>query len=325
MTPNISAVGILDFGVAHHGEDAREIVEHTIHAARRADALGFGRYWLAEHQKGECRWATPELVLALIARETTRIRVGAGGLLLSTHNALRVANDYSLLAQLHPGRIDIGLARGTPGENVLALLEPTRVVAGSPDDFSSKLVALISYLRGIARPQHAYYRARAFPTPSHLPELWLLGSGGASGEIAAQYGLPFAHSIFHRPDTPLAPIANYQRDFRPSAWLAGPRTTVAIAGICAETRELAHEIAASQPNQITLNVVGTAHDWCERVTDIVSDTSADEIMYFDASPLPEQRLRAYELLGEALNATAAKRATAVKRPPDYAHAFSNSA
>jgi luciferase family oxidoreductase group 1 len=302
MKLSTAAVGILDFGVAHNGEAPRDIVEHTIHAARRADALGFGRYWLAEHQMGKCCWATPEMVIALIARETTRIRVGAGGLLLMTHNALRAASDYSLLAQLHPDRIDVGLARGTPGDNVLALLEPARMFPSSPDEFSAKLVALVSYLRSIPRPQHAYFRSRAFPTPQHLPELWVLGSGGASGELAAQYGLPFALSIFHKPDTPLEPIARYRRNFRPSAWLAEPRSMVALAGVCADTGERARAIAASRSYQfITLNVIGTADDWCDHVTAIVSDTGADEIMYFDASPLPEQRLRAYELLAEALN------------------------
>jgi luciferase family oxidoreductase group 1 len=319
-----AAVGILDFGVAHHGEGPLEIVEHTIHAARRADALGFGRYWLAEHQTGECRWATPEMVLALIARETTRIRVGAGGLLMIAHNPLRVANDYSLLAQLHPNRIDIGLARGTPGENVLALVEPVRNVDGSPDGFSSQLVALFSYLHRIPRPQHAYFRARTFPAPHHVPELWILGTGGTSGEFAAQFGLPFALSIFHFPDTPLTAIAKYRRDFWPSAWSSEPRTMVAIAGICAETRERAREIAASQPNKVTLNVVGTAHDWRERVEEIVSATGADEIMYLDASPLPEQRLCAYELIGDALNAPAVARTTVTEWPLDHAHSVSGS-
>lgn len=319
-----SAVGILDFGVAHNGESAREIVEHTIQTARRADALGFGRYWLAEHQTGDCRWATPEMVLALIARETTRIRVGAGGLLMTSHNALRVANDYSLLSQLHPGRIDIGLARGTPGENLLALVEPTRYPDGSADGFCSKLVALFSYLRRVPRPQHAYFRARAFPMPHHVPELWVLGSGGGSADLAAQYGLPFALSIFHFPDTPLTGIAKYRDNFRPSTWSAEPRTLVAIAGICAETRQRAQTIAATQPNDVVLNAVGTAHDWCGRVEEIVSATGADEIMYLDASPLPEQRLCAYELIGDALNAPAVARTTVTERPLDHAHSVSGS-
>jgi luciferase family oxidoreductase group 1 len=297
-----AAVGFLDFGVANNGEEAKDIIEHTIGAARLADALGFGRYWLAEHQVGACSWASPELVLALIARETTRIRVGSGGLLLTSHNALRAANDFSLLAQLYPDRIDVGLARGTPGENCLALIEPLRVVPASVDEFSNKLVSFLSYLSGIPRPQHAYFRARAFPQPKQRPELWLLGSAGTSSLLAAQYGLPFALSIFHFPNASLAPLETYNRDFRPSAWLAEPRTMVAIAGVCAETRVRAREIAASQPNStITLNVVGTANDWCDRVAEIVSATGAHEIMYMEASPLPEQRLRAYELLAEALH------------------------
>jgi luciferase family oxidoreductase group 1 len=308
---DIAAVGILDFGVANNGEPAHEIVEQTIHTARRADALGFGRYWLAEHQVGECCWATPEVVIALIARETTKIRVGSGGLLLPTHNALRVANDYSLLAQLNPDRIDIGLARGLPGDNRLALVEPLRTVSTLVDDFSSKLVALMSYLARVPRPQHAYFRSRAHPRPIRLPQVWLLGSAGTSGVLAAQYGLPFAISIFHTPGATIAPLTDYFRDFLPSGWLHEPRAMAAIAGVCAETRELAREIAATQPNpSITLNVVGTARDWCEYVNDLVSVSNAHEIMYLDMSPLPEQRLRAYELLADALQAPTATEARA---------------
>lgn len=313
-----TAVGLLDFGVAHNGEAPRDIIAHTITAARRAEALGFGRYWLAEHQVGSCCWASPELVMALIARDTTRIRVGAGGLLLTTHNALRVANDFSLLAQLYPDRIDIGLARGFPGENTLALVEPLRVVSGSVDDFSSKLVALLSYLARIPRPQHVYFRAQAVPTPKGPPEAWLLGSGGSSGVLAAQYGLPFALSMFHFPNTSLASVATYYRDFHPSGWMLEPHTMVAIAGVCADTRERAREIAASQPNDtITLNVVGTADDWCEYVSEIVGSSGAHEIMYFDASPLPEQRLRAYALLGDALNAVSARPREATRATQAY--------
>lgn len=302
---NATAVGILDFGMAHNGEDAPVVVEHTIRAAQRADTLGFGRYWLAEHQEGACCWASPELVLALIARETTRIRVGSGGLLLATHNALRAASDYSLLAQLFPDRIDIGLARGTPGDNVHALIEPLRDFPGSVDDFAGKLVALISYLNGIPRPQHAYFRARAFPTPKRPPSIWLLGTGGGSSVLAAQYGLPLAHSLFHNSSTSLATLATYAQEFRPSAWLSGPRTMIAIAGVCAETRARARAIAALGTfPKLTLNVVGTAGDWCDRVAEIVSVAGADEIMYLDVSPLPEQRLLAYELLSDALKTSA---------------------
>jgi luciferase family oxidoreductase group 1 len=326
MTISMAAVGLLDFGVAHNGESPRDIVDHTIEAARRADALGFGRYWLAEHQTGACCWASPELVLALIARDTTRIRVGSGGVLVATHNALRVANDFSLLAQLYPDRIDIGLARGTPGENSLALVEPLAYVPGSVDDFSRKLVALISYLRAIPRPQHAYFRARAFPLPTRLPEIWILGSGGTSGVFAAQYGLPFAQSMFHFPNTTLAALATYCRDFRPSTWAPEPRTMVAIAGVCAETRARAQAIAASQPNKaITLNVVGTAADWCDYVAEMVSIAGVHEVMYFEASPLPAQRLRAYELLAGALAETSPRAAGTLGRPVDTMHSYSTQA
>lgn len=316
-------VGLLDFGEAYSGEEPREIVAHTIAAARRADALGFGRYWLAEHQVGTCSWGSPELVLALIARETTRIRVGSGGLLLVAHNALRVANDFSLLAQLFPGRIDVGVARGAPGDNLLALIEPLRSVPRTSDDFTAKLVALLSYLRGIRRPQHAYFRAQAFPKPKEPPELWLLGSGSTSSVVAAEYGLPFAQSIFHAPNTPLDPLSSYSRDFRSSAWLGKPRSMVAIAGVCAETRERAHEIAASHTNAaVTLNVVGTASDWCERVAEILSTTGADEVMYLDVSQSPTQRLRAYELLAEALPVRRVARDVTIDRSHDGVRSLS---
>lgn len=320
MTISTATVGLLDFGAANNGEQPREIIEHTIAAARHAEALGFARYWLAEHQVGTCCWASPELVLTLLARETSRIRLGSGGLLLPTHNALRVANDFSLLAQLFPDRIDLGLARGIPGDNALALVEPLREVGNSIDDFSSKLVAVLSYLARIPRPQHVHFRSRVMPPPKGLPDVWLLGSGSASGVLAAQYGLSFAHSIFHFPNASLAPLATYHRDFRPSGFLHEPRSMVAIAGVCAETRESAREIAASQPNTaITLNVIGTADDWCERVADIVSSTGAQEIMYLDASPLPEQRLRAYELLADALDTPGASRG--LIREPVGVHAL----
>jgi alkanesulfonate monooxygenase SsuD/methylene tetrahydromethanopterin reductase-like flavin-dependent oxidoreductase (luciferase family) len=144
--------------------------------------------------------------------------------------------------------------------------------------------------------------------------------------FAAQYGLPFAQSMFHFPNTTLAALATYCRDFRPSTWAPEPRTMVAIAGVCAETRARAQAIAASQPNKaITLNVVGTAADWCDYVAEMVSIAGVHEVMYFEASPLPAQRLRAYELLAGALAETSPRAAGTLGRPVDTMHSYSTQA
>ena len=101
---------------------------------------------------------------------------------------------------------------------------------------------------------------------------------------------------------------------------------VAIAGICAETGDRAREIAASAKHTtVPLSVVGTPHEWCDCVAEIVSDTGAQEIMYLDASPLPEQRLRSLELTAEALNGSDATRPAAATRPPESVYSFSGPA
>jgi hypothetical protein len=158
---------------------------------------------------------------------------------------------------------------------------------------------------------------------------FLFGNVRIFCERKSLYGLTFSLSLFHRTLTSLAArssLATYERDFRPSAWESEPRTMVAIAGICAETGDRAREIAASAKHTtVPLSVVGTPNEWCDCVAEIVSDTGAQEIMYLDASPLPEQRLRSLELTAEALNGSDATRPAAATRPPESVYSFSGPA
>jgi luciferase family oxidoreductase group 1 len=187
-----------------------------------------------------------------VASATERIRVGSGGVMLPHYSPYKVAENFSLLAGLYPGRIDLGIGRasGTDPMTTYALQRDRR--QASPDDFPEQLAELLAYLEDNLPADHPFARlGRSLPGRPEAPEPWLLGSSPQSAIWAAQMGLPYAFADFINRDG-AAIATDYQRRFDPGVRLAAPRTAVATWALAAETEEEAWRLTASSRMAMTM-------------------------------------------------------------------------
>jgi luciferase family oxidoreductase group 1 len=196
--------------------------------------------------------ASPEALIGPIAAATRAIRVGSGGVMLPHYSPLKVAETFTILAALHPGRIDLGIGRaaGTDPLTTYALQRDRRQVA--PDDFPQQLAELMAYFEDSLPADHPFQRlAATLPGLPALPETWLLGSSPQSAIWAAQLGLPYAFADFINPAG--AEIAAlYRERFEPARALEAPRTAIAAWVLCAATDEEAQFLASSSRMTLTL-------------------------------------------------------------------------
>jgi luciferase family oxidoreductase group 1 len=249
---SLSSLGVLDQSPISEGSTGAEALANTIDLARFAEELGYHRYWVAEHH-GMPMLASPspEVLIAAIASRTTSIRVGSGGVMLPHYSPLKVAETFSMLSGLYPGRIDLGLGRapGTDPQTTLALQRDRRQRV--PSDFPEQLGELLDYLECRFPPDHPLARLARLPGRPELPVTWLLGSSPQSSIWAAELGLPYAFADFISPDgAELA--ASYRAGFVPSSRQEQPYIAVAVSAVCADTDEEAERLSSSIRMAITL-------------------------------------------------------------------------
>ena len=238
-------LSVLDQSPISEGSTGAQSLRNSVDLARLADELGFYRYWVAEHHGGLMVACTsPEALIGPIAAATTRLRVGSGGVMLPHYSPLKVAETFSMLSALFPGRIDLGLGRasGTDPTTSFALQRDRRQI--SPDDFPQQLAELLAYLGDDLPNDHPFARLSALPGRPELPEPWLLGSSGQSAIWAAELGLPYAFADFINANG-AGIAARYRDEFVASETLAAPRVIVACWALCAETDEQARRLATS--------------------------------------------------------------------------------
>src|SRR5246500_4231349 len=187
-------LSVLDQSPIAEGSDGPAALRNTLDLAQLADRLGSHRYWLAEHHGGPMpAGPSPEALIGPIAAATERIRVGSGGVMLPHYSPFKVAETFTLLAALYPGRIDLGIGRasGTDPLTTFALQRDRR--QASPDDFPQQLAELLAYFDDTLPDDHPFQRLAAMlPGRPELPVPWLLGSSPQSAIWAAQLALPYA-------------------------------------------------------------------------------------------------------------------------------------
>jgi len=234
-------LSMLDLVAVRQGGTVAEALAISLRTAQHAESLGFCRYWLAEHHNmpGIASSATAVLV-GHVAGGTQRIRVGSGGIMLPNHAPLVVAEAFGTLAELYPGRIDLGLGRA-PGTDQLTMRALRRDRVESEADFPRD-VAQLQRLLSPAQPGQALV---AMPGAGTEVPIWLLGSSLFSARLAAQRGLPYAFAAHFAPRLLLPAIALYRSEFQPSATLAKPYVMVGVALIAAPTDAEAEFLASS--------------------------------------------------------------------------------
>ena len=326
-------LSVLDQSPVISGHEPARAVAETLALARRAEALGYHRYWLAEHHAiAALADPCPEVLLARLGAETSRMRIGTGGVLLPYYSAFRTAETFRMLEALYPGRVDLGIGRAPGGDTASA-----RAVGGGrfPDAerFPEQVWELVGVLEGSLPDAHPFKPLRAQPETSGAPEVWLLGSSGYSGELAAQLGLAFAFAHFINPRGGDTVARRYRENFQPAGTRTRPQVIVCTFAICGEDDADAERLA--QPIDLrrlhmALNVdspVPTAEEaarhrysaeerryvgeqraravigspqTCRREIEAMAERyGADEVMVLTITGDYESRLRSYERLAQA--------------------------
>ena len=237
---------MLDLVAVREGGTVADALAIALRTAQHAERLGFARYWLAEHHNmsGVASSATAVLV-GHIAGGTQRIRVGSGGIMLPNHAPLVVAEAFGTLAELYPGRIDLGLGRA-PGTDGLTMRALRRDRVETEADFPND-VAELQRLLGPVQPGQ---KLVAMPGAGTEVPIWLLGSSLFSAQLAAQRGLPYAFASHFAPRLLLPALALYRREFQPSAVLDKPQVVVGVPLVAAPTDDEAQYLASSTHQRV---------------------------------------------------------------------------
>jgi luciferase family oxidoreductase group 1 len=327
-------LSVLDQSPISEGSTGSDALHNTIDLARLTDELGYHRYWVAEHHGGPMlAGPSPEALIGPIAAATDGIRVGSGGVMLPHYSPLKVAETFTVLAGLFPGRIDLGIGRaaGTDPLTTFALQRDRR--QASPDDFPQQLAELLAYFDDSLPEDHPFHRlAGTLPGRPELPTPWLLGSSAQSGIWAAQLGLPYAFADFINAEgSEIAKL--YRERFEPSRDLQAPRTAVAVWALAAPTEEEAVFLSTSSRMAFTLlrrnqlvpvpppekaveflerenkplnggrpgrrSIVGTPEKVRAEIETVASEYGADEVIVVTITYDHQARRRSYELIAEA--------------------------
>ena len=235
------ALSMLDLVAVREGGTVAEALQIALRTAQHAESLGFQRYWLAEHHnmQGIASSATAVLV-GHIAGGTRHIRVGSGGVMLPNHAPLVVAEAFGTLAELYPGRIDLGLGRA-PGTDPLTMRALRRDRVESEEDFPRD----VAELQRLLAPALPGQRLVATPGAGTNVPIWLLGSSLFSAQLAAQQGLPYAFASHFAPRMLHQAIGLYRSLYRPSAAWPRPYVVIGVPLIAAPTDEEAEFLASS--------------------------------------------------------------------------------
>jgi luciferase family oxidoreductase group 1 len=323
-------LSVLDLVPVGSGSTASEALRNTVRLARLAEGLGYRRYWFAEHHSmPSIASSSPEILIGHVASATETIRVGSGGIMLPNHTALLVAERFHTLEALHPGRIDLGIGRA-PGT------DPATVRALRPfpaERFGEQLAELVGLSRGEFPEDHPFRPIRVVPADVRLPPIWLLGSSGASAQLAGRLGMGYSFASHFSHTSPVPAARAYRESFRPSEQFPTPHLILAVAVICAEAQEHADYLATSMdlvwvrlrrgefapipsPEEAlgypytplersvaesyrSLAYIGTPETLRSRLEALADEAGADELMVTATIYDPEERLRSFELLARA--------------------------
>ncbi|MBP0048936.1 LLM class flavin-dependent oxidoreductase [Marinobacterium sp. AK62] len=217
----------------------------TVDLARACDRLGYHRYWLAEHHNsinfaGPC----PEILIGHIASQTERIRVGSGGVMLTHYSPYKVAEQFSMLETLYPGRIDLGIGRA-PGGDALASHALAYPAQPGLEDYAEQAWLLQNFLQRSLPEDHPYAGLGIMPGTPAIPQTWMLGSSGGSAGLAGEIGMKMCLALFISPDpAPPSVITEYKQAWTEAGHAGSPEASIAVAALCADSREEAEYLAA---------------------------------------------------------------------------------
>ena len=323
-------LSVLDVSLVPVGSTSAEALQATTRLAQRADELGFTRFWVAEHHNmSAVASCSPPVLIAHLAASTERISVGSGGVMLPNHAPFVVAEQFAMLEELHPGRIDLGIGRapGTDRSTMMALrrgIDPIDV-----DQFPQHVIDVMGLLGDVRTEDGMFNQVKATPNATSRPTVALLGSSGYSAQLAGMLGVPFgfAHHFGMGGTTEAADI--YRQHFTPSPVLDEPHLIVTSVTVAAETAVEADHLLSSHrmfkhgmrtgrmygvldaddatahpdyPAAVaggTNAIFGTGEDVADGLEKLAAEMGATELMITVPVANVEQRLASLELTAKA--------------------------
>lgn len=325
-------LSVLDLAPVVEGSNPQQTFKNSVELAQHVDKWGFNRFWLAEHHNmpGIASSAT-SVIIGHIAGNTSRIRVGSGGVMLPNHAPLIIAEQFGTLEALYPGRIDLGLGRA-PGTDQITAHALRRTLNSSPEDFPMQVKELEGYFE-----KKAVARVRAIPGEGLQIPIWLLGSSDFSARLSAQKGLPFSFASHFAPAYTIPALKLYRDNFKPSDLMQKPHAMVGVNVIAADTNERAKWLATShqhhfislrrgEPSKLqppidnvddvwtetekaiaeqsldsSATIVGDPETVKKGLADFLEETQADEIIINSQIYDQKDRLRSYEIVAEMMD------------------------
>src|SRR5258706_13182979 len=325
-------LSVLDLSPIKQGGDAAGALRESLELARHAEALGYRRYWVAEHHNmpGIASAATA-VAIGHVAAGTNRIRVGAGGIMLPNHAPLVIAEQFGTLASLFPGRIDLGLGRA-PGTDPRTAQALRSTLQGGVDSFPQDVLELLAYFRTPMPGTENAPAVRAIPGEGTNVPVWILGSSHYGARLAAALGLPYAFASHFAPDDLSTAVQLYRRQFRPSPALEKPYVMLGLNVFAADTDEEARLLFTSlqqafvnlrtgRPGQLPPPLAGYEDQLEPRIADMLANvlrcaivggaaTVAEGLSSFIATHRPDEimvtaqiydaaaRRKSYDILSE---------------------------
>jgi len=208
MSSKSLTLSVLDQSLARTPEQASQALHETLEMARWCEQLGYERFWVSEHHAfPSVAGSAPEILLAALGAATSTIRLGSGGIMLPHYSAYKVAEQFSLLANLYPDRIDLGVGRA-PGAD----MSTATVLATDGRPKFERFPALVSDLCGFLRDEVS--QPLVSPKPPKALPVWMLGSSLDSAQLAAERGLPYNLAAFINPQADPRLIQYYRERFQ---------------------------------------------------------------------------------------------------------------
>ena len=320
-------LSVLDLVPVPAGGTAGDALRNSQDLARQVERQGYHRIWVAEHHNfPSIASAATSLVIGHLAAATSTIRVGAGGIMLPNHSPLVIAEQFGTLAELYPGRIDLGLGRapGTDPLTVRAMRRDPRAAERFPQD--------VQELQALLGPVHPSQAVQAVPGAGTEVPLWILGSSLFGATLAAALGLPYSFASHFAPDALQPALATYRREFRPSAQQPTPYVMMGINVVAADTDAEARRLFTTMQQSFTniqrgtrdaypapiddidqywspqervrvehmlrYSVVGGPDTIRKGLIEIINETGVDELIVVTATHEHAARVRSYEILAE---------------------------
>jgi luciferase family oxidoreductase group 1 len=331
-------LSILDQTPIRRGSNAAEALQESVELVRLADELGYNRYWLSEHHNTTTlAMAAPEIMIARLAAESKRIRLGSGGIMLPNHSTLKVAENFKMLEALYPNRIDLGVGRAPGGDRITAqLLNPSNTF--DPQEYIQQISDLQDFLTDNPNYNNIQGKVRAIPKIDTVPEVWMLTSSGESAYLAAHSGMALSFAQFISPVGGKEAINIYRQRFKPSAQLQEPKASVGVFAFTSEDAHKAEQVqavmdyrllsfekgkydeiptyevaskynyTAAEWQRVLYNrqrtIVGTTDVVKEKVEALAAELDVPEVIIATFAETKEDRFESYRLLAKIFNLSA---------------------